>query len=39
MPRLLFFLTLLGYILSGLLFTFLVLPRRNKKILRSLTQS
>ena len=39
MPRLLLFITLLGYILAGLLFTFLVLPRRNKKILRSLTQS
>lgn len=39
MPRLLGFLMCLGYILSGLVYTFLLLPRRNRQILRHLTQS
>lgn len=39
MPRTLGFLLCLGYILSGLIYTFLLLPRRNRQILRHLTQS
>ncbi len=35
MPRLLFLL-LLGYILSGILYTYILLPRRNRQILRHL---
>ena len=38
MPRLWAFLACLGYILSGLIYTFLLLPRRNKQILHHLTQ-
>lgn len=38
-PRLLLFLFGLLYILSGLIFSFLILPRRNRQILRHLTQS
>lgn len=39
MPRLLGFVFCLLYILSGLVYTFLLLPRRNRQILRHLTQS
>lgn len=39
MPRMLGFVACLGYILSGLLYTFLLLPRRNRQILRRLVQS
>ncbi len=38
MPRLWAFLACMGYILSGLIYTFLLLPRRNKQILHHLTQ-
>lgn len=38
-PRMFCFLLCLGYILSGLVYTFLLLPRRNRQILRHLTQS
>ena len=38
-PRMFCFLLCLGYILSGLIYTFLLLPRRNRQILRHLTQS
>lgn len=38
MPRLWAFLACIGYILSGLIYTFLLLPRRNKQILPHLTQ-
>jgi CDP-diacylglycerol--serine O-phosphatidyltransferase len=34
-PRLLGFLILLGYILSGLIYSFVILPRRNKELLRT----
>ena len=39
MPRQFFFFGGLGYILSGLIYTFLLLPRRNRQILRHLAQS
>lgn len=39
MPRFLGFLLCLAYIVSGLVYTFLLLPRRNRQILRHLTQS
>ena len=38
-PRMFCFALCLGYILSGLVYTFLLLPRRNRQILRCLTQS
>ncbi|MDR0465766.1 MAG: CDP-diacylglycerol--serine O-phosphatidyltransferase [Deltaproteobacteria bacterium] len=34
-PRLLGFLILNGYILSGLIYSFIILPRRNKELLRT----
>jgi CDP-diacylglycerol--serine O-phosphatidyltransferase len=34
-PRLLSFLALIGYIISGLVYSFIILPRRNKELLRS----
>jgi CDP-diacylglycerol--serine O-phosphatidyltransferase len=34
-PRLLSFLILLGYISSGLIYSYIILPRRNKELLRS----
>ena len=34
-PRLLGFLILLGYILSGLIYSFIILPKRNKELLRT----
>jgi len=34
-PRLLCFLLLAGYIISGLAYSFIILPRRNKELLRS----
>jgi len=34
-PRLLGFLLLAGYIISGLVYSFIILPRRNKELLRS----
>jgi CDP-diacylglycerol--serine O-phosphatidyltransferase len=34
-PRLLCFLVLVGYIVSGMVYSFIILPRRNKELLRS----
>jgi len=34
-PRLLGFLILIGYIFSGLIYSFIILPRRNKELLRT----
>lgn len=36
-PKLLGFLLCLGYIVSGLLYTFIILPRRNRELLRGLS--
>lgn len=36
-PKLLGFLLCLGYIVSGLVYTFIILPRRNRELLRSLS--
>lgn len=38
-PRLICFLLCLGYLLSGPIYTFILLPRRNRQLLRSLTQN
>ncbi|MEG2172686.1 MAG: CDP-diacylglycerol--serine O-phosphatidyltransferase [Desulfovibrionaceae bacterium] len=36
-PKLLGFLLCMGYMLSGLLYTFIILPRRNRELLRGLS--
>lgn len=36
-PKLLGFILCLGYIVSGLLYTFIILPRRNRELLRGLS--
>ncbi len=36
-PRLLFFLVFTAYILVGLVYTFFILPRRNRELLRGLS--